>query len=552
MKSKLLETLLGRTLLWAVAGTTGLMAASVGANSLEPFECTGEAYSVRGNPTQAQLFLIDQSVEPFVFTPIGSGATGPFGAGGADIPLQLNNLGYRVTDNLLYAVAMPLSGNFNYGIVTIDSTGEVTPFLPPDTANWPENVRLLAGDVSVDGSTMYINTYPSSHLYIVDLETKTVTVQSITGGSQHVADWAVSPVDGYLYGGEARPEAGKTLANIYRLTPGGVLTDLGQVAGLFRAGGNGQYFGGSWFMPDGTLVLYRNSDFIYEIDLSNSPPTLIIDFEGDGVDSTLNDAAACAATDIVKEQITGPQEVGIYGEGPTPITFEITYNGPATLVVDTVPAEFEVTACTPADLYSECVYFLDGNPKGPKAKATSATVIEWTIPEPGTYTLQVDIETRLSNGNKKSVVYKPTSCGDLPLNLGATAYEVDEYGEPVLDENLNMIPLATSNIPIVQAVAGTKPCAPQGLTVTLQEPDTLVLDWEDNTEVVDHYNVYRGPSVDGPFSVIAETDVSEFTDAGLAPGEYCYQVKAAFGPGDFAEGNESGTVCETVPEPTLE
>jgi hypothetical protein len=42
---------------------------------------------------------------------------------------------------------------------------------------------------------------------------------------------------------------------------------------------------------------------------------------------------------------------------------------------------------------------------------------------------------------------------------------------------------------------------------------------------------------------------SEHDDIGLDFGYYCYQVKAAFGLGDFAEGNESGAVCETVPDP---
>jgi len=261
-------------------------------DGLEPFVCTGEAFTVRGNPTQAQLFLIDQTVEPFDFTPIGMPAMGPFGIGGSPIALQLNNLGYRVADNLLYAVAMPLSGNSNFGIVTIDMTGTVTPFLPATTPGWPANVRLLAGDVSVDGKTMYVNTYPTSKLYIVDLEAKTVTNVTISGGEKYVADWAVNPDDGNLYGGEAN---GSGLANVYQLTPAGALTDLGQVAGLLRQGGNGQYFGGSWFMSDGTLVLYRNSDFIYCINLLTSPPTLMDEFEGDGVDSTLNDAAACAA-----------------------------------------------------------------------------------------------------------------------------------------------------------------------------------------------------------------------------------------------------------------
>ena len=268
--------------------------------------------------------------------------------------------------------------------------------------------------------------------------------------------------------------------------------------------------------------------------------------EGDGVDSTLNDAAACAETSIDKQEVSGVVDVGIYGDAPTEITFEINYSGPPTLIVDKVPAEFGVIDCAEDDDGSVCHFFLDSNAKGPKAKANSATVIEWTISDAGSHTLTVEIETRESSGNKKTVVYKPTSCGDLPLNLGAVAYQVDANGDLVLDSG-NPIPLVASNIPVVQAIAGTKPCAPERVTVTFVPTDTLSLDWDDNAETVHHYNVYRGTSPDGPFTLIAMPTSSDYDDVGLSPDEYCYQVKAAFGPGDEDEGNESGTVCGIVP-----
>ena len=130
------------------------------------------------------------------------------------------------------------------------------------------------------------------------------------------------------------------------------------------------------------------------------------------------------------------------------------------------------------------------------------------------------------------------------LNDGATAYEVDESG--------NLIPiLDTSNDLKVSAVAGTKPCAPQGLAVTFVPDVTLSLDWNDNTESVHHYNVYLGDNLDGPFTLIAMPTASEYDDTGLASGTYCYQVKAAFGEGDDAEGNESGTECGIVPIPVV-
>ncbi len=108
-KTSIGTALLGIFVLLALLLVTGVS----WAQEPVPFECTGEAYTVRD--ASAQLYRIDQSVTPFVFIPVG----GPQG-------IQLNNLGYRITDNLLYAVAMPENGDEeNFGIVKIDSTGGI-------------------------------------------------------------------------------------------------------------------------------------------------------------------------------------------------------------------------------------------------------------------------------------------------------------------------------------------------------------------------------------------------------------------------------------------
>jgi hypothetical protein len=160
-------------------------------------------------------------------------------------------------------------------------------------------------------------------------------------------------------------------------------TFVGWVTGPpVNGSGNARYYGGSWFNSVGTLFVYRNNDYIYEINLDG--PTLENSFAGEGVNSTLNDAAACAATDIVKTQVLGESEVGIYETAPTEFGFEISYSGPATLIVDIVPAEFEVISCLPKD---DCDYYSDSDSKNPNKIVNSATVIEWDISEVGTYTL---------------------------------------------------------------------------------------------------------------------------------------------------------------------
>ncbi len=65
-------------------------------------------------------------------------------------------------------------------------------------------------------------------------------------------------------------------------------------------------------------------------------------------------------------------------------------------------------------------------------------------------------------------VFKPTSCGPLPINNGATAFEVDENGDLVLVEVVDpdtgevtlepVVIVGPSNSLGVEAIAGEKPC----------------------------------------------------------------------------------------------
>jgi hypothetical protein len=255
-----------------------------------PFECTGDAYTVR--TSHAELFRIDQSVMPFVFDQMGPALQGPFGTGGALIDIQANNLGYDTIENILWAVAMPVSGNFNYGLIKIDSTGKVFPV----ASALPRNTRYLAGDVSTDGMFLYINNYgTSANMQVVDLDTAIVTQLPLIGGPVNVGDWAYNPIDGKLYGAVGLGATNTTGATVHRLDPDtGVISLVGAPPGLpLASGGDAQYYGGAWFNEFGRLFLYRNSDYIYEIDLS--VPEIVEEFPGDAGSSQLNDAAACSA-----------------------------------------------------------------------------------------------------------------------------------------------------------------------------------------------------------------------------------------------------------------
>jgi hypothetical protein len=86
-----------------------------------------------------------------------------------------------------------------------------------------------------------------------------------------------------------------TGAKIYQLNPvSGMISEVGQPPGLpLASGGDEQYYGGAWFDAEGHLFVYRNSDYIYHIDLDTM--NILDEFPGGAGSSQLNDAAACAA-----------------------------------------------------------------------------------------------------------------------------------------------------------------------------------------------------------------------------------------------------------------
>ncbi len=190
-----------------------------------------------------------------------------------------------------------------------------------------------------------------------------------------------------------------------------------------------------------------------------------IDVDGDGTleFTTLKETEHIPQID--KTLTEGPVEIGIYLPQPTIYEYEIAITSvQEVLVKDTVPAEFEVLSLVATDGTAD--EFKPGKGK----KSQSSTKIEWLVPA-GINTLTVEIQTVVSPGKghkNPEVVFKPTSCGPLPINDGATAFEVDENGELVLVEVTDpdtgeitlhpVVILGPSNSLEVEAVEGAKPC----------------------------------------------------------------------------------------------
>ena len=171
---------------------------------------------------------------------------------------------------------------------------------------------------------------------------------------------------------------------------------------------------------------------------------------------------------IEKELLAGPGQIGIYLPEPTQYIFEIAYSNPdpesAVRIIDTVPAEFEILSLNAS---AGTAVFFDTS----RGRGNSANRIEWDLPVgTTTATLTVEIQTVASPGRgHRAPLFKPTSCGPLPMNDGATAFEVDpgtgeivrvEVVDPVTGEVTlePVVIVGPSNALEVEAVEGAKPC----------------------------------------------------------------------------------------------
>jgi hypothetical protein len=87
----------------------------------------------------------------------------------------------------------------------------------------------------------------------------------------------------------------------------------------------------------------------------------------------------------------------------------------------------------------------------------------------------------------------------------------------------------------------TPPAVPTGLTATPGDR-SVALNWNDNSDVVDHYNVYRGTTA------VATGITSDYIDTGLTNGtNYCYTVTAEDAANN--ESQPSNQACATPSAP---
>lgn len=228
--------------------------------------------------------------------------------------VEFNNMCYRKQDGKLYALELfkGPGGNAhqggNKGLVRIDpETCEVERLGEP--AGLPTAgilARFDAGDCTQDGEVMFVNNAGiQNQFFAVDLATMTaspVTIEKKRPTSNiagHVHDWARSPVDGKLYGGDNTEGHLASIEMVQDPNTGawtGYREDRNLVPTCSLANcalpqGDNQFgaYGGAWFNADGLVVLHRNDGEIFEINVA----TRELVSKSAARSSGYNDAASC-------------------------------------------------------------------------------------------------------------------------------------------------------------------------------------------------------------------------------------------------------------------
>jgi DNA-binding beta-propeller fold protein YncE len=245
--------------------SAALLTATVASAQLTPVDCADGTLVVQDRPS-AGLFEGD-GLDP-AFCP--------------DLGIELNNLGWRSVDRLLYGVELTNAPNGNNGLVRVGGNCEIEPLgfpvSAPGVAAWPADERVHTGGLD--------------RLFVVDLppvdsgQPPTLTAVRTFADSGNVHDWAYHPAfvpaEALLFGGDSGEGE---IAVLDAAT--GIRTDFA-VPGL----PTGVSYGGASFNPAGNLVLHRNSGTVFEIDVSDLANPTIVDARP-ARSSGFNDATSC-------------------------------------------------------------------------------------------------------------------------------------------------------------------------------------------------------------------------------------------------------------------
>jgi hypothetical protein len=148
-----------------------------------------------------------------------------------------------------------------------------------------------------------------------------------------------------------------------------------------------------------------------------------------------------------------------------------------------------------------------------------------------------------------SIAFQYIDISQLPYGNYCLTVTADPRGEFIEANTANnsvrtLIEIKSDGVTVLAADCAadtTPPATPTGLTATARDR-AVDLDWNDNTDAVSGYKVYRGTTE------AATVTASAHTDTGLTNGTaYCYSVTALDGAGN--ESSASNQACATPAAP---
>ncbi len=361
-----------RTATLILLAALSFASAAFALDPLPPVECADGTIIVQDRPSSA-LFEGD-GLDP-AFCP--------------DLGIELNNLGWRSTDRLLYGVELTSGPNGNNGLVRVGGDCQVQflgdPLPASGVGDWPSNERVDAGEISTDGSRMYLHTGGLSRLYVLDLDPidagRPATLIDIIdfSASGNVHDWAFHPAftaaDAMLFGGDSTHGE----VAVLDLTTGDRMDFPAPIP-------SGTSFGGASFNPDGNLVLHQNSGTVYELDVSDLDDITVVESRP-GRSSGYNDATSCQQ-----------EEVGSCDEA-----YFMQDVGAKLFRTDTSSSNFT----TVTELCNLSSWQFDGQPLDPVSTGLELNNMCYRGQDRMLYALEL---TKLPNGNNGLVRFAPDSC----------------------------------------------------------------------------------------------------------------------------------------------
>ncbi|SOE19682.1 Por secretion system C-terminal sorting domain-containing protein [Spirosomataceae bacterium TFI 002] len=238
-----------------------------------PFSCEAFGYLFQNNPTD----VVQVDLQTGTATVVANNLFGE------DV-----SSGYNRADNYIWLI-----GKKTGDLLKVDKNWAFTRY---EDTNLPKG--LYVADIDANG--IFYLYKGSTTIYRYDLNTTIPTqLSSLNTTKTSIADFAVSPIDGFIYGVEKD-------GDVFRFNPAnGNRTFMGRVASL-----DNQTYGAVYFDGSGNLYLNGNSNGkIFQIShnsLTSGSPTASAVFFSQATKSGTNDGARCADAPLCKVGNTAP------------------------------------------------------------------------------------------------------------------------------------------------------------------------------------------------------------------------------------------------------